>query len=148
MTRGARPLSALRCTLGASSVHGAPAGLVLTPRGALALVRDGEAVRQAILMLVSTRPGERVMRPAYGCHLFRLAFAPNDDTTAGLAIHHVRQALERWEPRIRIVALDAGRHPEVPSRLDVHLTYRLELDPAGVDRLDLPFDLATGRLIA
>ena len=40
------------------------------------------------------------MRPGYGCHLFRLAFAPNDDTTAGLAIHYVRQALERWEPRI------------------------------------------------
>ena len=72
------------------------------------------SVRQAILLLLSTRPGERVMRPTYGCDLHRLVFSPNDDTTAGLAIHYVRQALERWEPRIEVIRLDAGR--EAPLR--------------------------------
>ena len=55
------------------------------------------------------------MRPTYGCYLRRLLFAPNDDTTAGLAIHYVRSAIERWEPRIDILALDATRHPERPD---------------------------------
>ena len=54
-------------------------------RGRLAMVEGNAAVRQAIQMLLSTAPGERVMRPGYGCDLQRLVFAPNDDTTAGLA---------------------------------------------------------------
>jgi phage baseplate assembly protein W len=65
------------------------------------------------------------MRPEYGCHLQRLIFSPNDETTAGLAIHYVRQALDRWEPRIDILRLDAGQHPEYPEQLLISLTYQV-----------------------
>jgi hypothetical protein len=65
------------------------------------------------------------MRPDYGCDLQRLAFSPNDDTTAGLAIHYVRRALERWEPRVEILRLDAERSASDPGRLEVVLGYRL-----------------------
>ena len=120
-------------------------GLLASPRGGIELVADADAVRQAILLLMSTRPGERVMRPEYGCHLFRLAFAPNDDTTAGLAIHYVKVALERWEPRIDVVSLDAQRNAEHQGRLDIHLHYRLRRR-TGIERLDLGFDLHAGRI--
>jgi phage baseplate assembly protein W len=73
------------------------------------MVEGEQSIRQAIYLLLSTSPGERVMRPAYGCELNRLIFSPNDDTTAGLAIHYVRRAIERWEPRVEILRLDAGR---------------------------------------
>jgi Bacteriophage baseplate protein W len=88
------------------------------------MVGDGEAVRQAILLLLTTMPGERVMRPDYGCPLHRLMFAPNDATTAGLAIHYVRQALSRWEPRVEIERLDANPAAD-EGRLTVMLEYRL-----------------------
>lgn len=104
--------------------HGAP-GLQVGPSGRLATVTDAASVRQAILLLLSTRPGERVNRPRYGCHLFRLAFAPADDTTAGLAIHYVAQAVELWEPRVEVVALDADRPPDEPHVLEVRMRYRL-----------------------
>jgi phage baseplate assembly protein W len=71
-------------------------------------------------------PGERVMLPDYGCHIHRLIFSPNDDTTAGLAIYYVRRALERWEPRIDIVLLDARRNPENAEQLDIILEYRVK----------------------
>jgi phage baseplate assembly protein W len=101
------------------------AGLQISARGGVEMVEGDDSVRQAILLLLSTVPGERVMRPDYGCHLHRLIFSPNDDTTAGLAIHYVRRALERWEPRIEIVALDAGRNAERPELLDISLAYRV-----------------------
>ena len=101
------------------------AGLILSPRGRIEMVEGSDSVRQAILLLLSTMPGERVMRPDYGCHLHRLVFAPNDDTTAGLAIHYVRRALDRWEPRIDILKLDAGRNEERPELLDIFLEYRV-----------------------
>ncbi|GHF45140.1 hypothetical protein HNQ07_002222 [Deinococcus metalli] len=100
-------------------------GLRLTPGGGVQLASGAALVRQSLLLLISTRPGERVMRPTYGCHLSRLMFAPNDDTTAGLAIHYVRQAIERWEPRVQILHLDAGRDPDVPELLRLTLRYRV-----------------------
>jgi uncharacterized protein len=108
--------------LGEASVAG---GLGTNTTGGMAMVEGDEAVRQAIIMLLTTQPGERLMRPDYGSHLHRLAFAPNDQTTAGLAIHYVRSALARWEPRVEIVDLDAAADPYEPERLVIYLQYRV-----------------------
>lgn len=105
------------------------AGLQLAPTGRIALLDSDASIRQAILLLLSTRPGERVMHPDYGCNLHQLVFSPNDDTTAGLAIYYVQQAIERWEPRVQIVHLDAGRNPDNPAQLDIVLEYRLRATP-------------------
>ena len=101
-------------------------GVTLTPRGGIAVVENDDAVRQALLLLLSTVPGERVMRPDYGCDLHQLVFSPNDDTTAGLAIYYIRRAIETWEPRVTILKLDAGRSPERPERLDLYLEYQVK----------------------
>ena len=100
-------------------------GLRVASTGGVDMVEGADAVRQGLLLLLSTIPGERVMRPDYGCPLHRLVFAPNDDTTAGLAIHYVRQAVERWEPRVDVVGVEADRDPELPERLEVTLDYRV-----------------------
>jgi phage baseplate assembly protein W len=118
-------------------------GLSLTPRGGLDTVSDRAAVRQALLLLLLTRPGERVLRPTYGCELFKLIFWPNDDTTAGLAIHYVRQAIARWEPRVDRVRVDAQRNPEQDSRLDITLEYRVR-STGDEDRLSVQLDLEGG----
>ena len=100
-------------------------GLRTNATGHVDMVEGDASVRQSVLLLLTTRPGERVMNPTYGCDLNKLVFAPNDDTTAGLAIHFVRQAIARWEPRVDIVDLDAARNPHDASHLDIHLVYRV-----------------------
>jgi phage baseplate assembly protein W len=111
--------------VGAGFEPGTSGGLATTATGGLAMVSGDESIRQAILMLLATTPGERLMRPGYGSHLHRLVFAPNDDTTAGLAIHYVRQALARWEPRIEVLEVDAEPNPDDAWRLDIRLRYRV-----------------------
>lgn len=101
------------------------AGLSLSAQGGIEMVAENDSVRQALLLLFSTIPGERVMRPDYGCLIHRLVFAPNDETTAGLAIHYVRRAIDLWEPRIDVLRLDATRNPESPEQLTVLLEYRV-----------------------
>ncbi len=117
-----------------------PEGLSLSPKGGVEMVSGKASVRQAVLLLLTTRPGERIMRPTYGCELDRLLFMPCDDTTAGLAIHYVRQALLRWEPRIRILELDARSDPEVEGRLNVFLKYQVRATLLE-DRIELALDL-------
>jgi len=116
-------------------------GLQAAPTGHLATVAEDASVRQAVLLLLTTSPGERVMRPDYGCNLRSLVFSPNDDTTAGLAIHYVRQALQRWEPRIDVIAVDATADPSDPSRLDIMLDYRVRAT-GWTERLAIPVDLS------
>jgi Bacteriophage baseplate protein W len=99
-------------------------GISVAP-GRVEMVEGDDSVRQAIVLLLSTTPGERVMRPEYGCELRRVLFSPNDDSTAGLAIHYVRQAIERWEPRVDIVRLDAVANRARAEQLDIVLEYRV-----------------------
>jgi uncharacterized protein len=104
-----------------------PPGIAVTLTGDVALTAEERALRQSILLLIATIPGERIMRPGYGCDLDRLAFLPNDDTTAGLAIHTVRAAIERWEPRAEIVSLDANRDPDDPTSLLIELEFKAKV---------------------
>lgn len=100
-------------------------GIPVDPVGRLGVVDGDVAVRQSLLMLLSTRPGERVMRPTYGCPLHRLAFQPLDATTAGLAIHYVERSVRRWEPRAIVESIDARPDSSGEPRLVVSLNYRV-----------------------
>lgn len=119
-------------------------GLTATATGRLAMVQGDEAIRQAIWLLLDTTPDERLMRPDYGSHLNRLLFAPNDQTTAGLAIHYVKQALARWEPRIEVEEVDANPDPDFPSRLNISLRYRVK-QTLTTETFDYPLDLGEPR---
>jgi phage baseplate assembly protein W len=65
------------------------------------------------------------MRPAFGCAIHDLVFAPNDETTWGLARYAVEEALGWWEPRIDVVDIRVRPHPDVPNRVDIHVEYRV-----------------------
>lgn len=119
---------------------GAQTGPMISGSGGVQLVEGEQAVRQSIMLLLTTLPGERVMRPDYGCPLNRLIFWPNDATTAGLAIHYVRQAIRRFEPRAQIVRLNAGPDPDNPARLLVSLEYRVR-DTGTIETLDASIGL-------
>lgn len=118
-------------------------GLQTTNRGGIDVVAGPAAVRQALIMLLSTSPGERVMRPDYGCDLNRLLFSPNDASTAGLAIHYVRRAVSLWEPRIEIIDVDAEADPRNPEQLNITLEYRVG-GTGGPQRLTFSLNLLEG----
>lgn len=115
-------------------------GFVANGANALATISGPRAIRQALLLLLSTLPGERVRRPEYGCDLHHLLFAPNDATTHGLAIHYVGQAVRRWEPRVEIASVDAVQDPSHPSAILMTLTYTIR-DSGMQDSLSLTLDL-------
>jgi phage baseplate assembly protein W len=127
------------------ATSGLEPGRSISTRGGIQMVEEAAAIRQAILILLTTLPGERVMRPSYGCELFKLVFSPNDTTTAGLAIHYVRRALEKWEPRIEIQRLDAARNVDDPDRLDISLDYKIKAIQR-TEQVKFAINLAEGRV--
>lgn len=75
-------------------------------RGQLVLVTGAEDIEQSIRIILSTRPGERVMRPTFGCRAHELLFEPRSAATASLLQEYVYQALRMWEPRIDILQVN------------------------------------------
>ena len=63
------------------------------------------------------------MRPEFGCGIRDEVFSPMDATTAGRVAYDVRAALERWEPRIDVMAVDVTFREGAEGLLDVHITY-------------------------
>ena len=122
---------------------GVRSGPVISPSGGLQRIDGDAAIRQSIMLLLTTIPGERVMRPDYGCPLHRLLFWPNDATTAGLAIHYVRQAIRRFEPRAQIVRLNAGADRWDPGLLLITLEYRVR-QTGTVDNIEASVRLTSG----
>ena len=105
-------------------------------RGRIGVARQEQDIEQSIRMIVYTPKGQRLMRPDFGCHIHELIFAPNNGSTAGLAAHYVEEALGMWEPRIRVVDVNAGSDPKDGSRLLVEVHYEIK---ATHDRRSLVF---------
>ena len=66
-----------------------------------------DLIRQSVSTILDTEPGERVMRPGFGCGLRRYLMEPNNLTTRTSMEADIRSALETWEPRIRLVNVAA-----------------------------------------
>ncbi|HEX3542806.1 MAG TPA: GPW/gp25 family protein [Acidimicrobiales bacterium] len=74
--------------------------------GGLALDRGADGIEGALRTILSTAPGERVMRPDFGCAIWELIFDPLNHNTVGLLAQRVREAVSRWEPRVDLERVD------------------------------------------
>jgi phage baseplate assembly protein W len=77
----------------------------------IALATQTRDIEQAIEIIVRTAPGERPMRPEFGCRIQDHLFAPGNEVTQAAIAHDVRRAIEMWEPRVDVenvlVSIDA-----------------------------------------
>ena len=112
------------------------------PEDGIATVAGELAVAQSIWTILATAPGERVGRPDFGCGIHELVFSAANSGTAAAVGDSVRRALELWEPRIDVIAVDVQSRPE-ESRLLIRVEYRLRAAP-GVYNLVFPFYLEAG----
>ena len=85
-------------------------------RGMMALTNEKSEIEQAIIIILSTPIGTRVMRPTFGSHLHELTFAPNNIQTIARARRYVEEALGMWEPRIRVKSVQVVIDPEKEER--------------------------------
>jgi Bacteriophage baseplate protein W len=92
-------------------------------RGRIALAHGETDVEQAIRIILSTAPGERPMRPEFGCAVHDCVFERIEADTLARIDQAVRFALDRWEPRVAIedIAFESRKEGE----LLVHLRYRI-----------------------
>jgi len=83
-----------------------------------------KSIEESIIIILSTKLGERLMRPDFGCRIHELLFAPNTIDTHNLAIFYVTEALQQWEHRIILNDIDVSAHSD--TSIDIRLNYQIE----------------------
>jgi phage baseplate assembly protein W len=84
-----------------------------------------DSVRQLIRIILSTRPGEQLMRPDFGAGLELLLHEPNTLATRRQIRDRVQGALERWERRILLDRVEVWEVETEPTHVRVEIAYRL-----------------------
>jgi uncharacterized protein len=94
-------------------------------RGVLALAHGVTDIEQAIGMILGTAPGERPMRPEFGCEVHDYVFDTIDAEMIGRVDTAIRKALDRWEPRIEVTEIDYDLDNVDEGRLEITISYRV-----------------------
>jgi hypothetical protein len=110
--------------------------LRLDAAGSFVLADGEDDVEEAIRLILGTAPGERPMRPEYGCTIHDQVFDSIDASLAGRVANDVTISLTRWEPRIEVVSVEAEPHPADSHVLLITVAYRIR---ATNDRRNLVF---------
>ena len=92
-----------------------------------------ENIRQCIGIIIGTPPGERQMLPPFGCRVYELLFAPSTPATAAQVSYFVREALDRWEPRIEVLDVSSTAEPN-SGGIKVKVQYKMRA-PSAVTTL-------------
>lgn len=93
--------------------------------GLVASVAYEEDIRQSIRIILETAPGERVMRPNFGCGIHEMVFTALDSTTIQRIKSVVEDALRRCEARIDVINIEVDEDATVEGRLLVEIEYRV-----------------------
>jgi uncharacterized protein len=112
------------------------------PDGRLAWTTGNESVREVMQNILLTRPGERLMRPAFGAGLRSFVHQPNNETTRALISDAARRAIERWETRVSVEEVTVLPDRERLSHVNLTIHYRLRQDGTGAE-LALAIDLGS-----
>ena len=111
--------------------------------GHIGMVAGPRAIEQAIVIILGTSVGERVMRPTFGCGIWELVMEPNSAQLHGRVQLRVREALTHWEPRIDVLDVRVESPPEQKNVLLIRIDYRIRSNNAAYN-LVYPFFLQEG----
>ena len=104
--------------------------------GSIMLTAGAEDLDRSIRIVLLTAPGERVMRPQFGCRMWDLLFEPVTPNLLGLIAESVRDALAQWEPRIEVEDVTPAADDDDSALVRIQISYRVR---ATNDRRNLVY---------
>jgi phage baseplate assembly protein W len=91
--------------------------------GSIAMTRGAEDIDRSLRIVLSTAPGERVMRPQFGCRIWEMLFEPVTANLLGAMAEAVRDAVAQWEPRVDLDDVQVVPDPDDASLVRIALRF-------------------------
>lgn len=87
------------------------------------MLEDEADIKSSLQILLSTRLGERVMLPGYGCNLDELLFNPLNLTLKTYVTDLIKTAILYYEPRIDVKKIEIDPTDELKGVLLINIDY-------------------------
>ncbi len=87
------------------------------------MVSEEKDISESLMILLSTRPGERVMNPLYGCNLDDLLFESLNLTLKTYVADLIETAILYFEPRIDLEKVEINENNDLEGELLIELKY-------------------------
>jgi phage baseplate assembly protein W len=94
-------------------------------QGCIKFSQYEKSIEESIRIILNTTPGERLMRPDFGCLINEMVFTPNRPQSITLAEHYVREAIIRWEPRVILKEVRGEPDPDNEVAVNIHIQYEI-----------------------
>lgn len=94
-------------------------------RGSVKMVSAEEDIRQSLLILLSTTPGERVMQPSFGCGLKSKVYENVNESSVTILKDMIKRAILFFEPRVVLESINADSSESYEGRLNFLIQYRV-----------------------
>lgn len=104
--------------------------------GSIRMTDGAPDIDRSMAVVLATAPGERVMRPQFGCRIWDLLFEPVTANLLGLMAQVVREALAQWEPRVDVEDVRPVPDDNDQTLIRIHISYRVK---ATNDRRNLVY---------
>ena len=104
--------------------------------GSIRLTDGAADLDRSMAVILATAPGERVMRPQFGCKIWDLLFEPITANLLGLMAQAVREALAQWEPRVEVQDVRPEPDANDSTLIRITVSYRVK---ATNDRRNLVY---------
>lgn len=82
-------------------------------------------IRQSLTLLLSTRRGERLLRPEYGCDLMQFAFESVNYSLISRIRNEITQSIAQFEPRVENVSVSVDGNSGDAGALVILIEYRV-----------------------
>lgn len=73
---------------------------------------DINAIKNSLINLFNTMPGERLLLPDYGSDIRQFIFEPITEATGRSLGYAIKDAIEKWEPRVTVLNLNIVGKPD------------------------------------
>lgn len=93
--------------------------------GSVAFSSYEKSIEESIRIILSTTPGERLMRPDFGCAINEIIFSPNNPRTITLAERYISDAIVRWEPRVILKSVKGSSDEFNETKINIHIDYEI-----------------------
>lgn len=95
----------------------------LKNQGEIKLISDIEDIESSLQIIITTRRGERVMRPKFGCDLTDQIFENLSATQMTIMKNRIKEAIIIYEPRVEVIKISLDTQNFLEGKFLIKIEY-------------------------
>lgn len=107
--------------------------------GDIGVKKDVESIKQSVLNILLTVPGERPFEPFFGCDIRSQLFENFDPIVEAILTEQIRSAISNYEPRVEVTNVLVSGRPD-NNKVDISVEIRIRSPEVAITSVNLAIE--------